>query len=76
MKRDKKCYLSTEAPAMPLSGAEESSKCPPSNAKEKTAKALRILCPLPSHDTEDPVVMYNKYGILDQEVDESHLSDT
>ena len=52
---------------MPVSGAEGSSKSPPLNGKEKTAKAPRILHPLPPHHTEDPVTMYNKYGILDKE---------
>jgi len=45
MKRDKKCDLSADAQAMPVSGVEGSSKSPPSNTKEKTAKA-HIFCPL------------------------------
>ena len=73
-KRDKKRSLSSEAPVVPVSGAEGSSKSSPTNAKGKSAKAPRILRPLPPRHTEDPVAMYNKYGVLDQEGDD--LSDT
>ena len=73
-KRDKKRSLSAEAPAMPVHGAEGSSKSSPLNAKGKSAKAPRIHRPFPPRHTEDPVAVYNKYGILDQEVDDS--SDT
>ena len=75
-KRDKKRTLSAETPALTVFGAEGSSKSPPSNSKEKTAKAPRILRPFPPRHTEDPVAMYNKYGVLDQEGDDAHFSDT
>ena len=60
----------------PRSGARETDKSPPSKGKHGNNKARKINLnrPLPPRHTEDPVTVRNKYGVLDQEEDNSEAT--
>ena len=60
----------------PRSGSRETNKSPPSKGKHSANKARKINInrPLPPRHTEDPVTVHNKYGVLDQEGDNSEVT--